>query len=291
MSQVLESTAVPSPSIANRHSERSGANVHTLVWAALASLILIGSGAIRAYQTQHFQEEGTYQLVSPFPLKEIPHQLEGWHLIDGSTTVLDPLTTRITGSTDHIIGNYVNEQTGVIVTILALFGPAEPMTPHTPEVCYPSSGFKMVGGIVDRNIELGDRTTTRFRSDVFAKSGGRASIQELVYHSFRHDGVWVPTVNTKNSPLKNPAIYKVQVLRRMVPGEARGEDEPIEGFLKKMITELERMISNANRAVPRGGPAQASTSTKVAPTSPSQESIARWTGFAPSLNILREIES
>ena len=271
MSQVLQPTIAASPATVEHLPERPRSNTHVFVWGVLASLILLGSGAVRAYQSQHFQEEDAIRLVSPFPLKKIPQKLDGWHLIDGSTTVLDPLTTRITGSIDHIIGNYVNEQTGVIVTILALFGPAEPMTPHTPEVCYPSSGFKMVGGIVDRNITLGDRTTARFRSDVFVKSGGRAIIQELVYHSFRHDGVWVPTVNTKDSPRKNPAIFKVQVLRRMAPGETRGEEEPIEGFLVKMIAQLERMISGVDRKTPQGGPAHTSTATKVEPIIPTQE--------------------
>ena len=268
MSQVLLANAAATLTAGADRLERPRSRGSVILWGVLASLALIGSGFIRDYQTQHYQEENTLSVASPFPLKGIPQQLEGWHLVDGSATVLDPLTTRITGSVDHIIGNYINEQTGVIVTLLALFGPAEPMTPHTPEVCYPSSGFKLVGGIVDGDLTLSDQTKARFRSDIFAKSGGRSMIQEMVYHSFRHDGVWVPVVNTRNSPRKNPAVYKIQVVRRMASGETRGDEEPIEGFLKKMIPELERMIASAGTAVDEGGPLQIPAAAKAELSSP-----------------------
>ena len=271
MSQVLESITAPTHAVAPHLREHRRSHRAVVVWGVLASLALIGSGAFRFYQTQRYQEESPIDLASPFPLKEIPQKLDGWHLMDGSATVLDPLTTRITGSIDHTIGNYINEQTGVTVTLLALFGPAEPMLPHTPEVCYPSSGYKMMGGIVDRNVKLDDGKILRFRTDIFVKSGGRAPIQEMVYHSFRHDGDWIPTVNMKNSPRKNPLIYKVQVVRRMVAGEQRTKEEPIEGFLRKMIPELERMIASGGPELPPAEPVQTSTATTVEPTTPAAE--------------------
>ena len=92
----------------------------------MASLALIGSGAIRSFQSSYYDEAGTYDIACPFPLKQIPRTLDGWHMVEGSEAVLDPLTTRITGSTDHITRNYVNEMTGVTLSVLVLYGPAEP---------------------------------------------------------------------------------------------------------------------------------------------------------------------
>lgn len=248
MSQVLADN--PAPFAADSltgaaHKPQPMVHRGVVIWAIAASLLLMSSSLVRSVQSKVYDESSAASLEAPFPLSQIPKQFNEWHLVEGSETVLDPMTTRITGSSDHIIGNYVDERTGVTLLVMALYGPAEPVVPHIPEVCFPASGFKEIGVAHDRDIPIADEPPVKFRTAVFSKSGGRNPLQEAVYYSFRHDGVWVPWVNTKNSPRKNPGIYKIQIQRRVVPGEAMVSDEPTEDFIKKMIPALEKMIAQA----------------------------------------------
>ena len=64
---------------------------------------------------------------------------------------------QITGGTDHILRTYVDELTGVSLGVLVLFGPAEPVLPHVPEICYPANGFSNAQDSIHRTIVYGPR--------------------------------------------------------------------------------------------------------------------------------------
>jgi hypothetical protein len=198
-----------------------------------------------------------YKETCPVALSTLPAKLGEWRLIAGGERSLDDMTIRITGGTDYILRSYVDDLTGVSLSVLVLFGPAEPVLPHTPDVCYPSTGYVLADEATDRLIKADDGTAAEFRSAVYAKPGGRATQREEVYHSFRLEGRWSPHVGAgRKFPRRNPGIFKVQVQRRVAGGEHRDRDEPIEQFLKILVAELERRIAaGANPAGSSPSPA------------------------------------
>jgi hypothetical protein len=216
-----------------------------VAWCAAAVVLLAASGGYRIVQAGRFADETDHQALCPFPLRDIPRSIDTWKVVEGSETLLDPQTTRITGSTDHIMRVYADELTGVALSVLILYGPAGPVTPHTPQVCYPSSGFATVGGTVDRKVPLDGGGSADFRSSVFAKSGGRAMIYQTVYHTYEMNGVWSPAVENHKLPRRNPGVFKVQIQRRSFEGERRGDNEPIEAFVAKLLPVIDRMTAEA----------------------------------------------
>ena len=217
-----------------------------VAWCVGASLLLISSGVVRAVQSGRYELDRNSQVECPFPLKELPRKVGDWHVVEGSETILDPLTTRITGSTDYVIWKYVNEMTGPALSVLVLYGPAEPVVPHTPQVCYPATGHRAVGGPVDKPIKIGEHEVATFRSAVFLKSVGREMAQSVVYHSFLLDGIWSPTIANRKFPRKSPGIFKIQIQRRGMPNEqSEGDNEPIERFLQEFLPVVEKKIAAA----------------------------------------------
>ena len=253
MSQVVASQieATATSAVGPLRTSTSGAKARgIIVWTVGASLLLIGSGVIRSVQSSEYEAEKSYLVNCPFPLSSIPRQIGDWQVVNGSDVVLDPLTTRISGSTDHIMRTYVDEMTGVMLSVLVLFGPAEPVLPHTPQICYPSSGHKALGEPIDRDIKIGDDEFARFRSSVFAKAGGRAIIRNVVYHSFLLEKPWTPAIATQKFPRKNPGIFKIQIQRRIGEGETIGSNEPIEDFVQRLLPVLDKMIADATQHTP-----------------------------------------
>ena len=252
MSQVVETPpeAVrigPTPIEPSRSRPSRG---KVLVWCLAATAVLLTSGLVRAVQSRRYQEDKSVVIECPFPLKELPRTLGNWHIVPRSETVLDPLTTRITGSTDHMLTSYYDGLTGVTLSVLVLYGPAEPVMPHTPQVCYPSSGFQAVGETVDRSIKISDKETATFRSSVFAKSGGRQVLRNAVYHSFLLDGTWSPAFASRKFARINPGIFNVQIQRRVIDGEKRGDVEPIEDFVQQLLPAIEQKIASASAHQP-----------------------------------------
>jgi hypothetical protein len=219
-----------------------------LIWMVIGCVLLITSAVARSVQDRRHQVESSYTEACPFPLRAIPTTLGRWKMV-GEEMSLDSLTMRITGGTDHSMRTYVDELTGVTLVVLVLFGPAEPVMPHTPEVCYPSSGFRQVEDTADRVIEAKeDKHASVFRSAVYAKSGGRAMIREGVYYSFRLEGQWSPHGGSgRKFPRRNPSVFKLQIQRRMAEGERLGRDEPIEQFLSLLVPAIEREIKSAGK--------------------------------------------
>lgn len=233
------STTMGAPAAAPAQARRF--DVAVAAWCVAAAVLLFGSGIYRGVQASRIGGSGESEAQSPFPLGEIPQSIDGWKVVEGSDTKLDTQTTRITGSTDHIIRTYCDEMTGVTLSVLILYGPADPVTPHTPQVCYPASGFAPVGDTVDRKIPYGSGEVADFRSSVFAKSGGRSMILQTVYHSYELDGAWSPAIDGRRVTRRNPGVFKVQIQRRSLPQEVRGENEPIEAFIAKLLPVIEKM--------------------------------------------------
>jgi len=227
------------------------------IWAAIACVLLGSSAVGRAVQDRRHKDESSYLESCPFPLEKIPSTLGVWKLLPGGDSRLDSMTMRITGGTDHILRTYMDDFTGVRLVVLVLFGPAEPVLPHTPEACYPANGFTKAEDPMVRTIKYASKDASgreiegnaTFRSAVYQKPGGRSILRQGVYHSFRLDGQWSPDIGAgRKFPRRNPGLFKVQVQRMVAEGERRGDDkviDPIEQFLSALIPEIEREIGAA----------------------------------------------
>ncbi len=196
-------------------------------------------------------------------MADIPKKLGDWEMISGGEDKLDALTMRIAGGTDHIIRSYANKFTGVSLNFLLLYGPAEPVTPHTPEVCYPASGFASRDDAANREIKFKTREAkdsraiegqAQFKSASYSKASGRSTIHEVVYYSFRLDGKWANWIGGRKLMRRNPGVFKLQVQRRIVDRESLEQGDPIEDFLAALLSEMETEIPGSGRELDDGKP-------------------------------------
>ena len=268
MSTLPEPADLPPPPIVESAPLRRPRWVSTFLWGALACSLLGASAAVRRIQERQHRDDAKYIETCPFPLQQIPPTLGAWKLSSEGEQKIDKDTMRITGGTDHILRNYVNDLTGVRLVVLLLFGPAEPVLPHTPEACYPANGF---GGAEDpmiRQLEYSEpgspadapKKLASFRTAVYQKPGLRV-LREGVFYSFRLNGVWSPDVAAgKKFPRRNPGVFKLQIQRLMADKERRSENtlinpakpdlgkdfvDPIEDFLMSLIPEVESRIAKS----------------------------------------------
>jgi len=213
-------------------------------WMGLACVLIGASGLVRAIQDRQFGLVKSSVPPSPFAMGQIPARIDTWVSQPKADVKLDPLTVRITGSSDHIMREYLDELTGAKLSVLVLYGPAEPVAPHTPEVCYPATGWTAEDKVAEFKLPLGSRTA-RFREAVYVKSGGGRLDRAKVYYSFRLDGEWSPDIAIgKKFHRTNAGIIKVQIQRLIGSHEdPRTANEPVENFLGSLIPEIEGLIA------------------------------------------------
>ena len=213
-------------------------------WAGVALLMLAVSLGFRLAQDRRLGLAARPAEAAPFPLKSLPYTLGDWKASVGVEEKLDDQIARLAGTTDYLIRTYADEMTGVSLTVLIIFGPAEAVYGHTPQVCYPSTGYSQAEAVAVRAVP----PLARFQSAVFTRDAGGSVERQEVHHAFRHDGAWSPEANRRRFS-KAPDLFKVQVARRIAAGERRDRDNPSEQFLALLVAEIDRRLA----AVPPAG--------------------------------------
>lgn len=228
----------PSPSIAVARSAR-----RPWGWLTLACALLCVSGLIRTWQSQSVENAKDRVIRPLFPLVELPKQIGAWRAVEGTESALEPQISRIAGSVDSLVRAYVEQNTGVVVTVLILYGRAEQVVLHTPEVCYPAAGYAQTDDVFDVALPS-QPIPSAFRSLIFRREGGTNPIREEVYYAFRHDGQWSPSLQGNWRKLRfSPAVFKVQIRRPLADKERRVPKNLSEQFLIPLVQELEKRIT------------------------------------------------
>jgi hypothetical protein len=226
-------------------------------WIAMACILLGLSGAVRHWRDLHFQALADQSKESPFPLKEVPEVLGTWRSLKGAEATLDPDIARIAGSSDHVIRSYVDNKTGERVTVLLLYGPSQIVWAHTPDVCYPASGFTPVVAPHDVQIPLEDSSRAiPFREALYGKSLGGVTELSEVYYSFRNGGEWRADMAGQWKRFRYyPGMFKIQVERHVK--STQPGDSPTKGLLTLLVKEIEK------RSTPTPAPTAVATAAVV----------------------------
>jgi hypothetical protein len=211
-------------------------------WFVATLLLLAFSGGLRFWRDHQFHVRADQSAACPFPLNEIPRILPGWHALEGADAQLEEETARVAGSSDHIIRVYQNDN-GDAVSVLILYGLARTVFAHTPEYCYPGSGYKTVPGTVDRNLDVPSLDApVRYRSSFFSKSDGGLTRYEEVLCTFRYNGSWVPETASKWKLFRYvPGMFKVQTQRRVE--SLSSENSPTESLVRELVSAIEARVS------------------------------------------------
>jgi len=234
----------------------------------MVTCLLLGvSGGIRFWRDWQFQALAKQRGVSPFPLRDLPKNLGNWQWIEGSDSQLEPEVARTAGSSDNILREYVDEKNGERVSTMILYGLAATVFAHAPDVCYPGHGYRLVMGPVNREIAVPGMTTPAVcRSAIYAKKVGALERYEVVYHTYLHNGQWLPEIASRWKSFRyHPGAFKIQ-FQRTASSQLTLEDGPSEALLSELIREINQRVSPGQiGAATEETPARAATEAAPAP--------------------------
>jgi hypothetical protein len=135
--------------------------------------------------------------------------------------------------------NYVNQKTGDSITVALVCGRPGPVAIHTPDVCYPASGFK-----VGRKLPYsppGFKDAHFFTTEV-AHSSAADQKHQRIFWSWFAAGRWEAPENPRLTFTRRfPVLYKLYVLREMV-ADVPIEQDPCVEFLRQILPELEKAL-------------------------------------------------
>jgi len=212
---------------------------------AITCVLLGISGGLRVWRDLQFRSLAQEKATCPFPLVDLPRDFKDWSAVEGSDDRLDPEIARIAGSSDHMIRTYRNKNTGEEVMALVLYGLANSVFGHTPEVCFPAVGYKQSRPSEDRQFSIpGSTASGLYRSAYFTKNiaGIGAFQEEEVCYTFLHNGDWLPALMNRWKLFRyHPSMFKVQLQRRTP--RLSTEDRVGESLLVPIVQEINSRVS------------------------------------------------
>lgn len=222
-------------------------------WMVLTCLLLGISGGVRSYRDHQFAKLSSALKECPFPLADLGGSLGSWRAVENSDTKLDPEIARIAGSSDHVVRSYTDAGSGETIHVMVLYGLAQDIFAHTPEICYPASGYLKSGAPKDLGVPISTESKisqpVRYRTQVFHRSTGPGVVHytESAY-SFRlgdmREGMWRPDMADEwKSFRRQPGMFKIQMSRE-VSAAAANPDAPQSKTCESLMTELIKEIEH-----------------------------------------------
>jgi hypothetical protein len=176
-------------------------------------------------------------------IARVPVNVGDWK---GQDLPLDRRTQEAAGIAGYVMRRYVNRR-GEGVTALLVCGRPGPIAAHTPEVCYPGSGFGSTAPRV--RLTVGDGPE---RDEVWAADFGNedSALQKnlRVFYAWTTDGTWTASETPRRGFAGAPTLYKLYVIREMGSKKGPARDDPALAFLGRFLPEIRATL------FPRPGP-------------------------------------
>lgn len=237
LSTVDAPTTLPPP----RTTAKAG---RAWLWAkVLLVVVLVGASAgVRWARANRYADMIEAGELPPFPIEDLPLVLGPWRGVDAK---LDSEVARVTGASGLASRIYTDERTGVKLNVIVLYGPAAKVYIHSPETCYPASGFRVAENRLIQQIPVGDAKVP-FASILYEKGVGSVLDRRQVYFTWHYNGRWSPMALQQKQVERLPGMFKVHIERHAGMNEQIDVNDPCVDFLKLLMVDLQKRIDLAS---------------------------------------------
>jgi hypothetical protein len=206
----------------------------------LAIPLLVGSGVAEGLWTDRWQLSTELEQAQG-KLSTLPRLLGPW---DGQDQELPERVVQMAELRAYVQRRYVRRQTGDVLSVLVVCGRPGPVTVHSPAVCFPGAGFFPTGSRTREVVKAESLSPAEFWAERYRKSGAIPETLQ-VYYSWNPGSGWSAADRPRLAFARARALYKVYVVRQLPRADEPAERDPIPGFLRLLLPELDRCLKDA----------------------------------------------
>ncbi len=231
------------------------------VIAALAILVLT---FVEGSMTDRWVDVNQESAYCATLLDQIPAKIGKW---EGADQEVDSLIQKTAGAQGFVSRTYRNKSTDEQVAVWLIVGHARDTAEHTPDICYPSSGFDQSQAIATYPIEVEGEAPAKFFTAIYSKGSTLGKVRDRVFWSWfkpsgeaeaRGDQVeWIAPENSRFYFGSTRALYKLYFTARAPSGDQDPSDSVCVGFAKEFLPVANSILAKANGGVPEGFKASA----------------------------------
>jgi hypothetical protein len=202
--------------------------------AALAVLAVLITGVVHGLWTDRWTMS---EAATTTRLEQLPLTLGDWkgHDMELDKRFLGPVT-------GCLYRRYVNQRSGVSVSLTLVSGRPGPVAIHTPDVCYVASGFQTA--LTEKFIPPLDPAVpaAEFMMAQFVKNKSAEQTNLRVFWSWNAGGRWVVSDTPRFAFAPHPVLYKLHLVRELAVASEPLDDDPCVQLLQLLLPELQKTV-------------------------------------------------
>src|SRR5437763_898500 len=121
---------------------------------------------------------------------------------------------------------YISAARNQLVMVTVISGPAGAVSTHTPDVCYPASGYKTVREPKREAIDLPDGGKAGYYVAEFERKTATVTERYWVRWAWSADGTWSAPDRPRFEYLRVPELFKLYVVTPVADPDGVAEDSP-----------------------------------------------------------------
>jgi len=204
---------------------------------ALVAGIAVGvSGALHGVWTGRWDQASAAPAFGA-ALDQIPMQLGEWQ---GQALELDPREAAQYAAV--LYRRYVHQRTGTAVVVVLVAGRPGPVSIHSPDYCYPASGYSAAAWVPHKVAFDNARAAAEFKTALVTKNQAAGQTQLRVLWSWYADGTWSVPDNPRLAFARERCLYKVHVVREASPSEDGLENDPCGDLVRDLLVAFQRQV-------------------------------------------------
>jgi hypothetical protein len=170
-------------------------------------------------------------------LDPIPLQLGEWQ---GQAQSLDPREAAPYAAV--LYRRYVHQRTGTTVAVVLVAGRPGPVSIHSPDYCYPASGYKSPAWTVQHVAFDNARPAAEFKTAVLTRTQAAGQSQLRVLWSWYADGSWSVPENPRLAFASQRCLYKIHLVREASSSDDSLDNDPSMELVRDLLIAFQRQV-------------------------------------------------
>ena len=215
----------------------TGKKLPLIVFGAL----VLTSGVLHGLHTERWRPSPDVE-AAVRRLDAVPAVVGDWR--SENLTIEDDLSRA--GIKGYLNRRYRNSRTGATVSVLIVCGRPGPISVHTPDVCYRGAGYELAAPPQRKEVSAAAGSPGQFWAGRFHKPASTNPAQLDILWSWNGGEGWQAPDRPRMAFARSPALYKLYVIRELVPGPRADKQDPSAEFVKEFLPEVTRALTPAS---------------------------------------------
>jgi hypothetical protein len=139
---------------------------------------------------------------------------------------------------------YIHTQTGVAVAVVIVAGRAGPVSIHSPDYCYPASGYERAAWLPYALTYDKAQAPAQFKTALLTKTQAANQTHVRVLWSWYSSGAWSVPDDPRWTFAGQTCLYKIHVVRETASASETLENDPCLDLLRQVLVAFKQRVAS-----------------------------------------------